>query len=730
MCIKMNAYCEVNMARKIGLLITLLLSATAAFAQYPYWTNYCNTSNLNDLAFTASDIWCLGNSPLRIDRTSGQITQLTHADSPLPENRFEAVATDPAGNIWMLPRSGGLLKYDGTAYILYEPDFYYYEFTCLAVAGTDDIWLGSHYGLVHFDGANFSYPPGTPLFDYENIREVSIDHLGRVWFLAEYYMEPVLESGLVCWDGTNYIDYSYWGLPESPIMDLQMAFDANNILWAGTAHYGLAQWTGDGWTRLNTQNSGLLSDEVLCLAFDDAGTLWAASPDGISAFDGVNWTNFTVQNSTWNDRYPRAVRVADDQAVWFATDNGLVKITGGVLSTVDTSLGGYPTAYESILSQAMAPDGDWRFLIIGGLYRFDGYTWTRSELPVADFGARSILYDASGKLWVNGTLGLLCFDGTAWTHYTTQNSGLPNNVCKTLALDHEQRLWIGTLNGLACFDGANWQVYTSANAPFPTNEFSLVRCDLQGRIWCTSVWLYDSWGGAAIWDGQNWTWLPIPEFGNNTWYVEDIDFLGNAAYFSTGGGLAKLEAGEWTFYTNTNSNNPISWISASDTDSYGNIWISGGSGLARFNGSAWRNYLVSNSGLAYNACSILQIDAADRIWIGSGWSYLSVFDYAQAVSNDDPAVPPLFSLRAWPNPFRDQVTLELGSERPGELELAVYNLRGQLVRTLIAGDSGSGKNSVVWDGRDSRGQSCSSGIYLIRERKATTAPALKVLRLP
>ena len=84
---------------------------------------------------------------------------------------------------------------------------------------------------------------------------------------------------------------------------------------------------------------------------------------------------------------------------------------------------------------------------------------------------------------MNGSAGLLCFDGSTWTHYTTQNSGLPNNVCKTLALDHAQRLWIGTLNGLACFDGATWQVYTSSNAPFPTNEFSLVRCDLQGRIW-------------------------------------------------------------------------------------------------------------------------------------------------------------------------------------------------------------------------------------------------------
>ncbi|HNT52684.1 MAG TPA: hypothetical protein PKH19_04720, partial [Candidatus Syntrophosphaera sp.] len=118
--------------RAVSVLLLLILACGAAWGQYQFWTNYCNSSHLQDLAFTATDIWCVGNSPLRVDRASGQITQLTHADSPLPENRFNAVATDPAGNFWMLPDHGGLLRYDGTNWTLYEPDFYYFEFTGLA----------------------------------------------------------------------------------------------------------------------------------------------------------------------------------------------------------------------------------------------------------------------------------------------------------------------------------------------------------------------------------------------------------------------------------------------------------------------------------------------------------------------------------------------------------------------------------------------------------------------
>lgn len=716
----------VDMARRATLMLLLMLVLGTAWGQYPFWTNYCNTSYLEDLAFTTTDIWCLGNSPLRINRASGQITQLTHANTPLPENRFTAVATDPAGNVWITPYSGGLLKYDGTDYTLYQPDFNYYEFTGIVTAGINDIWLSSYYGLVHFDGSAFIDVLGPPYFDFSSVEGLTLDALGRVWFVADYYMEPELYRGIFCWDGTNMTEYE--GSPIPYPGEVTLAFDANNELWVGGWYFGLVHCAGDDWTYLNTQNSGLLSNEVLCLAFDAAGTLWAAGLDGISAFDGVTWTTYTAQNSAWGDRYPYAIEVADDQSVWFATDNGLVKIASGVLSTVDTSLGGYPDA--GISSQALAPDGDWRFLAGGGIYRFNVGIWTRSELPVADFSARSILYDATGKLWVNGSLGLLCFDGTAWTHYTAQNSGLPNNVCKAMALDSTQRLWIGTLNGLACFDGSNWQVYTSANAPFPTNEFSLVRCDPQGRIWCTSVWTHDSWGGAAIWDGQNWTWLPIPEFGNYTYYIADIDFLGNAVYFSTGGGLAKLEADEWTFYTSANSNIPSGWLSSAATDSFGNLWLAG-SGLARFNGSTWQNYRVSNSGLAYDTCSISQIDAADRIWISSGyWSYLSVFDYGQAVPVSDPSTPAISGLRAWPNPFRENLSLELDLERATEVEITVYNLRGQKVQGLTNGQRPAGKSLFTWDGKDSRGRSCPAGIYLVQTRQGGRAQTQRVLHLP
>jgi len=50
--------------------------------------------------------------------------------------------------------------------------------------------------------------------------------------------------------------------------------------------------------------------------------------------------------------------------------------------------------------------------------------------------------------------------------------------------------------------------------------------------------------------------------------------------------------------------------------------------------------------------------------------------------------------------------------RGGQVSLAIYNTRGQLVRTLVEGREKPGYKSFRWDGRDSRGEYVASGVYL------------------
>jgi flagellar hook assembly protein FlgD len=47
-------------------------------------------------------------------------------------------------------------------------------------------------------------------------------------------------------------------------------------------------------------------------------------------------------------------------------------------------------------------------------------------------------------------------------------------------------------------------------------------------------------------------------------------------------------------------------------------------------------------------------------------------------------------------------------------KIEVYNILGALVATPFDGVATAGTNSVVWDGKDARGQNVASGVYLYR----------------
>ena len=54
----------------------------------------------------------------------------------------------------------------------------------------------------------------------------------------------------------------------------------------------------------------------------------------------------------------------------------------------------------------------------------------------------------------------------------------------------------------------------------------------------------------------------------------------------------------------------------------------------------------------------------------------------------------------------------------GEVELAVYNLAGQRVASLVEGHRAAGSYKVNWDGRDAAGRELASGMYLYRLRSS------------
>jgi hypothetical protein len=68
----------------------------------------------------------------------------------------------------------------------------------------------------------------------------------------------------------------------------------------------------------------------------------------------------------------------------------------------------------------------------------------------------------------------------------------------------------------------------------------------------------------------------------------------------------------------------------------------------------------------------------------------------------------------YPNPFNPTTTIDYSLKASGLVSLKVYNVAGQLVRTLVSNNAAAGEYSIQWDGRDNAGTSVSSGVYFYK----------------
>ncbi|GAB4377290.1 MAG: hypothetical protein Kow0042_24770 [Calditrichia bacterium] len=68
----------------------------------------------------------------------------------------------------------------------------------------------------------------------------------------------------------------------------------------------------------------------------------------------------------------------------------------------------------------------------------------------------------------------------------------------------------------------------------------------------------------------------------------------------------------------------------------------------------------------------------------------------------------------YPNPFNPSTLIKYRIARRGDYELAVFNLVGQKIRTLINTHVLEGEHQVTWDGRNDEGIQVPSGIYFYR----------------
>ncbi|MBU1064746.1 T9SS type A sorting domain-containing protein, partial [bacterium] len=80
-------------------------------------------------------------------------------------------------------------------------------------------------------------------------------------------------------------------------------------------------------------------------------------------------------------------------------------------------------------------------------------------------------------------------------------------------------------------------------------------------------------------------------------------------------------------------------------------------------------------------------------------------------------------------PFNPTTTIQYRITRNEWVQLAIYNLQGELVKTLWSGDKSTGDYQVQWNGTDNQGRPVASGVYLTKLLTPTMARSNKMLLL-
>jgi len=99
------------------------------------------------------------------------------------------------------------------------------------------------------------------------------------------------------------------------------------------------------------------------------------------------------------------------------------------------------------------------------------------------------------------------------------------------------------------------------------------------------------------------------------------------------------------------------------------------------------------------------------------------------VADGAPAATKSYLSDAFPNPFNPTTTIGYTMLTDGIAEIAIYDVRGRRVRTLVHGIIAAGYKEVVWDGRNDSGGRVASGVYLYQLRTGSVVETKKMVML-
>ncbi|MDI3504678.1 MAG: hypothetical protein PWP64_1614 [Candidatus Cloacimonadota bacterium] len=113
------------------------------------------------------------------------------------------------------------------------------------------------------------------------------------------------------------------------------------------------------------------------------------------------------------------------------------------------------------------------------------------------------------------------------------------------------------------------------------------------------------------------------------------------------------------------------------------------------------------------------------------WPYsIKAISLAEPVSIPDPAletVPALILNQNTPNPFSQSTRIAYKLHTASPVKIQIYNIKGQLVSESISSMKSSGEHEWIWNGKDTQGRSCATGVYFFKLRAGRYSSTKKMM---
>ena len=466
-----------------------------------------------------------------------------------------------------------------------------------------------------------------------------------------------IAGGIITTDGNPDLDWGGEVLGHSTVYKNGLP-----VIIGFVAGKAITVWNGE--TLSNVAPNSPLSNQFARLAIDSRGGLWVAtdveppnSGQGAAHYDGNTWTSFTTQ--TVDGLISNACyRVS-------ALMNGEVMVGtwgggGFKASVVDGEVSTTVLVPANSALQGVKPGDDY-CLVADAMSDRDGTAWMINEQAQTQVLV-GLHPDGSSTAYGN------CFSRT-------------DNLYRAMAVDAAGNKWMGSAGGAGILafnekDASNngddiCQVIRSSNSQLPDNVISVLRVDRLGQLWIGTA------KGVAVIAGPTRVSNSTIPFVRritaltsvivNDIYVDALNYKWVA---TTGGVFVLNEDGTEVLATITTSTAPLL------SDNIKTIAVNETTGLAYFGTSQGCNVAKSSS-----------LKPSET-----------------------------FSLSFTPQPFRIQQDPEvLIDGLAADADIRIMTAGGFLVRALQARG-----RQALWDGKDTRGQYVTPGVYIVQTSSATS----------